>query len=177
MQPADRIEFVKILNGLALTKPGTTKLAPEALNLWWNSMQDWSIDEFRSAANHLARAVEFMPNPYHFEQLRKAGHETAGEAWQQVREMLPRLNWHERVSISPRVDRVVRAMGGYQALALTNTDNMPFREKRFRELWEELGDAEEARIALPSSAGRNCLTGPQSARNLLPGLRRDRPCH
>lgn len=160
MQPADRGEFVEILNGLALTKPGASKLPKEALSLWWNSMQDWTIDEFRAAANHLARSVEFMPNPYHFEQLRKtASGPSVGEAWAQVRAKLMHVGAHDRVSIDPRTDRVVAAMGGYFRLAQTNTADMPFRENRFRELWEELGEAEEARMALPSAAKR--IRGPE----------------
>ena len=80
MLPADKVELVKILAGLSTIKPGV-KLTPEAYDVWWLAMQHWSIDEFRSAAAHLARSVEFMPSPFHFEQLRKANNPTSGEAF------------------------------------------------------------------------------------------------
>jgi hypothetical protein len=163
MQPDDRPEFLRILNGLAAVKPGA-KLTPEALDLWWSAHADWPIDEFKSAAGQLAKTVEFFPNPYHFAQLRKAGGQTAGEAWALVRETVRRTGWGEPTSISPRIDRVVRAMGGYDALGMTNTDAMPFREKRFVELWEEFGEADEARAALPSTQR---LSGPTGASKLL----------
>lgn len=163
MTPADKPEFVKIIVGLAALKPGKP-LTDEGVVLFWSAMQDWSIEEFRAAANHLAKSVEFMPNPYHFEQLRKASEPTPGEAWAQVRGKLKHIGPHDRVSISPRIDRVVAAMGGYHALAMSNSDAMPFREKRFAELWEEMGEADEIRAALPSVAR---ITGPASISNLL----------
>src|SRR5690349_13020064 len=72
MQPADRKKFIEVLTGLAAMKPGG-KLTPESIELFWNAMQDWALEDFVAAANHLARSHEFMPNPYHFEQLRRAG--------------------------------------------------------------------------------------------------------
>lgn len=164
MQPADRIAFVEILNGLALTKPPYAKLLPEALTLWWNSMRDWSIDDFRSAANHLARSVEFMPNPYHFEQLRKAGRETAGEAFQRARQIVRSLfprEYSSHQSGDPRLDAAIRACGGYEALAMCTTESIGFFENRFREHYESITDAEDVRGALPNLTGGARLTGPQ----------------
>lgn len=166
MQSADRVEFATILNGLALTKPGGAKLLPEALTLWWNSMQDWSIEDFRAAANHLARSVEFMPSPYHFEQLRKAGQPTAGEAFERARQIVRQLNPREYVGHSSgdaRLDAAIRASGGYEALAMCTTENIGFFEARFREHFESISDAERVRGALPNMTGGARLTGPQSA--------------
>lgn len=160
MKPADKAEFVKIIVGLAAIKPGKP-LTDEGVALFWSAMQDWDIAAFRDAANHLAKTCEFMPNPYDFEQLRKAGEPTAGEAWAEVRAALRRMDYSNPPSISPRIDRVIRAMGGYRDLALANTDSLPFREKRFAELWEEMGGAEEVRKALPAMTTAHKLTGPQ----------------
>lgn len=161
MTPADKPKFVATLTGLAQVKPGA-KLTPEALEIYWLSLEDWTLAEFQQAARHLAKNCEFMPNPYHFEQLRKAGEPTAGEAWAEVRAALRRMDYNNPPSISPRIDRVIRAMGGYRDLALANTDTLPFREKRFAELWEELGEAEQVRAALPSFHEKQPrLSGPQ----------------
>jgi hypothetical protein len=95
MQPADKRKFLEIVNGMAAIKPGKP-LTPAALDLFWNSMRRWSLDEFEQAANHLMTSVEFMPNPFHFEQLRKAGQKTAGEAWVGVLNGICTCAWQSR---------------------------------------------------------------------------------
>lgn len=148
MQPADRPEFVEILEGLAAIKPGA-KLTPAGLRLWWNSMSAWPIAEFREAASHLARSVEFMPSPFQFEQLRKAGRMTAGEAWALVLE-------HARSGADepedPLTRRSLRAMGGLRTVSMSQTDRTHFLEKRFCEHYEALQDVTEVREALPAIA-------------------------
>ena len=152
MQDSDRAAFLRVVNGLAAVKPGA-KITPEALDLWWASMRDWPLDEFQKAAMHLSKTCEFMPNPYHFAQLRKqAGEQACGDAWAAV----VQVNRYSRIGrehlLTPRIERIVAAMGGWSALAMTRTEELPFREKRFKELWEEFGETEEARAALPHIA-------------------------
>ncbi len=166
MQPNDKPQFLAALNELAALKPGA-KLTVEAYAGWWNALREhWTIDEFRSACAQLARTCEFMPNPYHFEQLRKAGRLTAGEAWAAVREIArTRGTPHE----DPRVNAAVHALGGYFAIGMTNTDQMPFLERRFAEHYESISDAEDTREAVPQIAGppRARLNGPQPITQLL----------
>jgi hypothetical protein len=148
MRSADRIEFVSILNGLAALKPNS-KITPEALELWWQAMRDWSIDDFRSAASHLARTVEFMPNPYHFEQLRKAAEPNKGEAWAIAKQRC--LSWRtpERIE-SDRISRAVAQVGGYRTIAMADEERaLPHIERRFLQAYEELADVEVTRTALP----------------------------
>lgn len=165
MQPSDRAEFVKILNGLALTKPGASRLPGEALDMWWNCMQGWDIDTFRKAAAHLASTCEFMPNPYHFEQLRKAGNDTAGEAFAKARQIVRRLSpreYYGHDSGDAKLDAAIRACGGYEALAMCTTENIGFFERRFAEHFEAIGDAGETRLALPAfRVERKELQGPK----------------
>lgn len=171
MQPSDREEFLRTLNGLAAIKPGA-KLTHEALDMWWLALSAWSIDEFKRASAHLATASEFMPNPYHFTQLRKAGEITAGEAFQQARVIVRSLNPREFASHrsgDARLDAAIRACGGYEALAMCTTDNIGFFERRFAEHFESISDAEAVREALPQIAGTPRLTGPQPVRALITG--------
>lgn len=152
MQPSDKPKFVSILNGLAAIKPGG-KLTTEAYEVWWLAMQDWALAEFQSAAAHLAKSVEFMPSPFHFEQLRKASRPVVGEAWSKAiascgSSWTP--NGHTGgTSGDPLIDRAVRAIGGYAAIAKCDTDKLHFLEKRFCEHYEAMQDAEEVREALP----------------------------
>lgn len=146
MVDADKPAFLAVLNGLAAVKPGA-KLTPEALEVWWRAMRPWSIEDFRAAAAELVRTVEFFPNPFHFEQLRKAASRiTAGEAWARVREV---ARAGGTTSGDPRIDRVARVLGGYRTLGMTSTDQMQFLERRFVEHFEDMGDADDAREALP----------------------------
>ncbi len=173
MQSADRAEFLKVLNGLAAIKPGA-KLIPEALDMWWLAMESWTIDDFKQAATHLARSIEFMPSPFHFEQLRKAGRPLAGEAWARVLEYV-RKDWSpnlgSRASVGdPAIDRAVHAVGGYEAIAHSNIESTPFLERRFAEHFETIQGAADTREAVPQIAApeyNNRVTGPTDARSLL----------
>jgi hypothetical protein len=154
MQPEDKPKFLATLNGLAAIKPGA-KLTAESLTLFWNALSHWSIEDFTAAASQLARTSEFMPNPYHFEQLRKAGRLTAGEAWASALE-IARLGLyrHGHVHSDPNTEAAVRAIGGYKAIAMSSTDQTPFLERRFAEHYAAISDAEDVRQAVPQ------LTGP-----------------
>ncbi len=79
MDNNDRPEFLRVLNGLAAIK--RVDLTKEAYEIWWQSMKDWPIDEFKEGARHLLKNCQFMPTPYDFEQLRKKGEVSAHEAW------------------------------------------------------------------------------------------------
>ena len=178
MQPSDRAEFVRVLNGLAMLKPGSNKLTPEALDVWWAAMRGWSLTEFREAAAHLAKSVEFMPNPFHFEQIRKqAGEQTAAEAWVLVLQNLRRSEYRRGVTVGGRADLVVKGMGGYEGLGKRNPEKLnEFGAREFRERWDEVSDREEVRAALPSLAppeARPALrnaSGPQPVGALLDRL-------
>lgn len=153
MQPEDKPKFLSVLNGLAAIKPGA-KLTAESLTLYWNALSHWSIEDFTAAASQLARTSEFMPNPYHFEQLRKAGRMTAGEAWAEVLEHA--RNGYRDESDAPRDPRIaaaVRAIGGYRAIAMSRTDQTQFLEKRFAEHYDSISDREDIREAVPNLAG------------------------
>lgn len=162
MQPSDKPKFLAVLNGLAAIKPGA-KFTAEGLGMWWQAMADWDIEEFSSAAAHLAKSCEFMPNPFHFEQLRKASRLTAGEAWAEVREIV-RAGGSSHGD--PAVDKAVRALGGYRALGMTNTDQMHFLERRFAEHYEDIGERDDVREAVPQIANftRNLPYDPRTGR-------------
>lgn len=144
MRATDRIEFVKALNGLAAIKG--KELTPEALEIWWRSMGRWSIEEFKAAASHLATAHEWMPNPFHFEQLRKAGEPTAGEAWLTVLGGKP-------LEPGSRVARAAAVCGGQQAIRMANVErDLPHVQRRFKEAYDELSEVDQVRDALPQLA-------------------------
>jgi hypothetical protein len=147
---ADKAKFCKTLLGLALVKPPHAKLAPEAYEIWWQALQDWPLDEFQQAAAHLSKSVEFMPSPFHFEQLRKAGRPTAGEAWAHIRAMARQS--FEGEPADPIAARALQALGGLRSVAMCDSDKVHFLERRFAEHYEAMQDSEEVRQALPQIA-------------------------
>lgn len=164
--PTDKAEFLRVLNGLAMIKPGNAKLTEEVLDLWWAAMRDWTIADFKAAATHLAKSVEFMPSPFHFEQLRKAGRPVAGEAWAAVLEYVRQgtVLWdggyrefsekytNTSLASDPVALRAVAALGGFQQVAMCQNDQLPFMERRFCEHYETMQDSEEVRVSVPQIA-------------------------
>lgn len=165
MIDADKPAFLRALNGLASIKPGKP-LTAEGLEMFWLSLRDWPLAEFLSAATHLATAAEFMPNPYHFQKLRQAAQPTAGESWAKVLEYV--RSGERGDPPGGKIDRVVRAMGGYWAIGQSPTDKTQFLERRFSELWADQGEAEEVRQALPSLATSPRIAAPRAAMFTLP---------
>jgi hypothetical protein len=167
MTSDDKPEFLRILNGLAAIKPGA-KLTAEGLSMYWLALEDWTLDEFKQAAKHLAKSSEFMPNPYHFEQLRKASETTAAEAWAAVLAVVRSGDYRIGKSLGGRIDAVVRAVGGYDAIGMSPTDKTQFIERRFAEAWEQIGEAQEVRKALPSLTQFALPDGVRPIRAFLP---------
>lgn len=164
MTDADKPQFVAALAELAALKPGAA-LTPEQFGAWWNAMRDvWSLEEFRSACRKLAQDCEFMPNPYHFNELRKkAAEQSAGEAWEKVLHAIRTMYVREGASVGPKTDAVVRQLGGYAHLAMMPSEDLKFRARDFQQLWADMGEVEEARAALPSAKSTLKITGPQKA--------------
>jgi hypothetical protein len=148
------------------------QLSAPALEIYWRSLQHWPLEDFRAAAEQLLRTCEFMPLPKDFEDLRKAGRPTVGEAWASVlawvrsgnyNSRLPLLNGDDRGRPDRLAERAVRAIGGYQAIAMSETDKTHFLERRFAEHYEAMQDADEVREELPEIAytGSSRISGPR----------------
>lgn len=176
MNDSEKSAFAAALTELAALKQ-STRLTTEMYNAWWNAMREkWTLAEFCEACSHLRDTMEFMPNPFHFAQLRKqATEKTAGEAWALVREAARTGGSCPDV---PAIRNAVAALGGIRAIGLTNTDQMQFLERRFAEHYEAMRDAAEIREELPriASQGRN-LTGPQSVAGMLTHLTPTKDIH
>ena len=173
MSPQDRQPFLEIVLGFAELKG--RQLSAPALELYWRAMQHWSIEDFKAAADQLLRTCEWMPGPKEFEDLRKAGRPTAAEAWIQARAAAGSCYVGGAIGYgpggtcdNPLIDRAVRALGGYRAIALCHTDKLHYLERRFAEHYASLQDAEDVRQAVPQIAGPSTLNliGPSSVRAL-----------
>lgn len=178
MTPTDREKFLEVVIGFSELKG--KQLSVPALELYWRALQRWDLDDFLAAAEQLVRTSEFMPTPKDFEDLRKAGRRTAGEAWSLVLDFvrnnslqwdsgLPCLNRNAVEPDDELMKRAVRAIGGFKAIAMSPVDKTVFLERRFCEHYEQMQDADEVREAVPqlAFAGRKALDGPRSVRRLM----------
>lgn len=171
MTPEDKPKFVAVLEGLAALKPGA-RLTPESFELFWRAMAPgWSLEDFKAAAAHLVRTEEFMPNPYHFEQLRRAGFPTAGEEWTKV---LAVARGHAAEPLTPVGERALAAIGGLEVVRMSERTKTPFLARSFAEHYSELLDVSDVRDSVPQLARQAVLrvVGP-SATKLASQLRGD----
>lgn len=140
MTPAERKSFLEVVIGFAELKG--KQLSAPALELYWNAMQHWPLDAFRAAAQQLVRTCEFMPTPKDFEDLRRAGDLTAGEAWDAV--------YLGHGDVSPRARRAAEIAANGRRLGMLDIEReVPHVQRRFIEIYRELTDVEETREALP----------------------------
>ena len=151
MDSGARPEFVRVLNGLAEIK--RADLTKDSYELWWQSMKNWSIDDFRDAAGYLLLNCKFMPTPYDFQQLRKKGEVSAHEAWAVALQHATGA-WRQGVLGDVLTDRVIAALGGYSVIALTHKDKLGFLERRFLDTYNDLLDTNVVREALPDLTER-----------------------
>ena len=151
MDNNDRPEFVQVLNGLAAIR--RVDLTKEAYELWWQSMKDWPLDDFKDAAGYLLLNCQFMPTPYDFEQLRKKGEVSAHEAWSMAMQHVEGA-WRQGVLGDALTDRVVAMLGGYGVIALTHQEKLGFLERRFLDTYNDLLDTSVVREALPDLTER-----------------------
>jgi hypothetical protein len=150
MQPADADRFRNLLRGIGRT----FGQEPDALVLdaYWLALSTWSIADFEAACAQLLRTSKFMPRPADFEELRKAGRLTAGEAWGRV-VAHARAGRYRREQLAPEIERGVQAIGGWPVIAMSEESKLSFIERRFAEHFGAMREADDIRAAVPQLAG------------------------
>jgi hypothetical protein len=166
MEVSDKVEMSRVLLGLAAIMPNA-KVTPEALEVWFGAMRDWDIADFRAAASHLAKTCRFMPTPYDFEQVRKAGTTTSAEAFAQALAHCASGQWRQVPHPDRAIELAVQGLGGWRAMAFCEEDKTHFLEKRFAEHYAELTDKRDTIAALPGIVNAPKLAGPAPADRLL----------
>lgn len=163
MQATDANRFRDLLRGIGRVFCNE----PDAviLDAYWLALSDWDLDEFEQACGYLLQSAQFMPRPSDFTKLRKASRPTAGEAWVKVLAYArlngfavwdsgpPSENNPNARPTDPVANQAVEAVGGYQAIAQSRTDQTHFIEKRFCEHYDAISDREDIRAAVPQLAG------------------------
>jgi hypothetical protein len=167
MQPTDGDRFRNLLRGMGRT------LGSEPDNLvldaYWIALRDWSLDDFEAACGLLMKTSKWMPKPAEFEALRKAGRPTVGEAWIKARQNASTAIVCGQVTQGrgcgePLIDSAVRAIGGYGAIAMCDSDKLGFLERRFAEHFSAMQEVQDTREAVPQIASTEAprrLSGPR----------------
>ena len=150
MVVTDKVHFLKVLNGMAAIKK--SQLVPEAIELWWAYVADWSIEDFKAAAIEVLKRTAYMPCPKDFEDLRKAVRTTPGEAWDLVVKHAASSAYRDGPLGDAEIDQCVRLLGGYGAIAKCDEDKLHFFERRFSENYEWIDKSNQVRKALPQIA-------------------------
>ena len=162
MKPEDYEAFAGILLGFA--EPRQIALSSTTFELYWGALANWTLEEFRSAANILFKQCDWMPTPKDFEDLRRSATERAGvDAWDMARRAarsaiaLGRVR-EDVTSGDVLVDRAVATIGGYGSIALCETAWLHALERRFLQAYIEVREVAEIRAALPQFAERGVLS-------------------
>lgn len=164
--------FSAVVVGFAELRGKT--LSPEAIELYFRAMHSWSLADFKAAAELLLRTSQFMPTPFDFEELRKAGRPVPAEAWSTARAVAKtwRPNTATPSSGNALIDRAVESIGGYRAIAMHSIETMGFLEKRFIDAFESMRDADDTREAVPQIAANGSSLRLSGPRKLGEGLQR-----
>jgi hypothetical protein len=141
------------------------------LDLYWLALRDWSLADFEGAVAHLLVTSKFMPKPADFSELRKQAGISAAEACAEVFRLVQWGYAQERERLPAKALHVVALMGGWNALEMAESSTRHFREKKFCDLWDEVGEIDSARHALPSAAPR--ISSPRSVWALLQANKTD----
>jgi hypothetical protein len=145
VQQADFQRFHAVMHGMA--KVYEREIDQLLLDAYWLALRDWTFPEFEQAAGQLMRSSRFMPRPADFNALRQAARPTVGEAWARV---LAHASggYRDGSGLDPVIDRAVKTLGGYRAIAMTQTDQLHWVEKRFAQHYGDMLEASETRAAL-----------------------------
>lgn len=123
-------------------------LSADAIELYFRAMAHWSLEDFKAAANYLARTSQFMPSPYEFDQLRKVAAGRNPEiAWEQI------LGNHGSTT-DPIGARALAALGGWSVIGFAEQSRLPWLKKQFAETYESISDSSEKAEAVPQLASR-----------------------
>jgi hypothetical protein len=147
MRTEDFERFHMVLAGMA--ELYNRDLSPVLLDAYWLALRAWSLPDFEQVAAHLMAVGTFMPRPSDFNQMREAGKPTAIEAWDYVLRNCTRWRTGEQGDDDQAINHAIRAVGGNERIAMTDTDSLHWTQKRFIEAYDEWRDVGGRREALP----------------------------
>ncbi len=145
MKKSDMPEFTKILTGLAAM---FDKQLTELLrDIYFKSLSDLSIEQIRTAGNHIAKSATFFPKPVDF--INSAGGNTdlqALTAWEKTRKAVRSVGRYESVKFDdPTIHSVIILMGGWEGFCgIEGYDSEKWQQHDFEKMYKAMvGDNRE----------------------------------
>jgi hypothetical protein len=133
MTPGDRKRFAQALEAMATLYD--QELTNPLRDLWWKLCQDITIEQFTQALEKHARESRFMPKPADvLARITGTQDDRAAQAWLKVLDAIRQHgSWRAVAFTDPLIVPAVKAIGGWQQLCLTPTQDLHWKERAFRE--------------------------------------------
>ena len=156
MKPSDKNEFDEVL--VALAELHDKKLSDPLLTLYWEALKDISFEDFKKAANVLARAGKFFPKPVDFREYLSVDMTTqAALAYKKVDDAFYKAGIYATVIFDdPIIHAVIDNLGGWVKFCNQSDDELKWWRKDFEKAYQGMGPL----------VARGELTPPRT----LPGL-------
>lgn len=146
MKPEDLEKFTGVFVGLC--EYFDKKFSQALLDIYWNALRDWTIEQFIEAANRAVRELKFFPK---VSELRELIHgdpsDQAERAWMQLLDAI-RLYGHITSVLfeDGRIARCVQAMGGWEQVCSWSIDETKYRHAEFTKLYRALPELPPERV-------------------------------
>lgn len=135
MEVANKPDFLRRLLGLAEIYAKT--LSKDAIELYWNALNDLSFDEFSRAANVLARTARFFPKPAEFRSLVLPDPALeAALAYGKVEQAFHEAGIYKSVIFDdPTIHAAIEHLGGWQEYCNTPDEKLVFYRRDFEKYY------------------------------------------
>lgn len=138
MENKDRPVFAAAIGAL-MELHGKTP-SESMLDLYWESLKQLSVNDFKVAIGKVARECKFMPKPVEIiEAIERSTKITAAMQWAHVRNMMYKIDIYGSPDFGPLVNAVLHALGGWKVLCWKSLPDLVWYQKDFERLYTEFG--------------------------------------
>jgi len=137
MRQEDYGAFVAVMSAVAETL-GYPKLAENGMKLFFDLLKPYTFEQVTRALHVHLLESPYMPKPVDIiSRIEGSVEDRAIKAWHRVLEAARQHGAYESVKFDdPVIHFCIERMGGWQKVCAMTEDELPFREKDFRELYK-----------------------------------------
>lgn len=137
MRQEDYGAFVAVMSAVAETL-GYPKLAENGMKLFFDLLKPYTFEQVTRALHAHLLESPYMPKPVDIiSRIDGSVDDRAIKAWHRVLEAARQHGAYESVKFDdPVIHFCIERMGGWQKVCMMTEDELPFRERDFRELYK-----------------------------------------
>jgi hypothetical protein len=137
MRQEDYGAFVAVMSAVAETL-GYPKLAENGMKLFFDLLKPYTFEQVARALHVHLLESPYMPKPVDIiSRIDGSVDDRAIKAWHRVLEAARQHGAYESVKFDdPVIHFCIERMGGWQKVCMMTEDELPFRERDFRELYK-----------------------------------------